>query len=408
MTRFYLSGQNSFSNRGCEAIVRSTVKLINQVFESPVILVPSNNIELDRKQWPEYKAYGVEFVPDEFPKVTRFWAHFQRLPCKIIKQARWPFGLSEQFKSDIESVDVVMSVGGDNYSLDYRLPSLLVALDQYAQSKNKISVLFGASVGPFEKEPDYVPFIQNHLRSFNQLWVRESVSYQYLTDELKLNNVHKMADPAFNLDYQETVMDDFWPKDVGEGVLGINISPLIEKYTHEGQPSLREETIEFIKHVMNTTSLSVVLVPHVIPLDNSAKNNDAQYMAPMLEALAPFSNRIGMVPSTYNAAQLKYVIKHLRFFIGARTHSTIAALSSYVPTVSISYSVKAKGINMDIFGEQTPVLPTNQLSKKSLIEKMDWLLANEEGLKKRLNEHIPLMKQSGVDAIRKLESIVAK
>lgn len=408
MTRFYLSGQNSFSNRGCEAIVRSTVKLINQVFESPEILVPSNNIESDRKQWPEYKSYGVEFVPDEFPSMTRFWAHFQRLPCKLIKQAHWPFGLSERFRSDIESVDVVMSVGGDNYSLDYRLPSLLVALDQYAQSKNKVSVLFGASVGPFEKEPDYVPFIQNHLQGFHQLWVRESVSQKYLTETLKLNNVHKMADPAFNLDYQETALDTFWPTEVGDGVLGVNISPLIEKYTHEGQASLREQTVEFIKHVLNTTSLSVVLVPHVIPLDHSTKNNDAVYMAPMLETLSQFSGRVGMISSDFNAAQLKYAIRQLRFFIGARTHATIAALSSQVPTISISYSVKAKGINVDLFGEDTPVLPTNELSTQSLVTKFDWLMANEETLKQQLSEKIPLLQKSGVDAIKKLESIVEK
>ncbi len=32
------------------------------------------------------------------------------------------------------------------------------------------------------------------------------------------------------------------------------------------------------------------------------------------------------------------------------THSTIAALSSGVPTLSFAYSIKAQGINRDIFG----------------------------------------------------------
>jgi colanic acid/amylovoran biosynthesis protein len=57
-----------------------------------------------------------------------------------------------------------------------------------------------------------------------------------------------------------------------------------------------------------------------------------------------------MKPHQFNASQIKYVISNLRFFIGARTRATIAALSSGIPTVSIAYGVKAKGINKDLFG----------------------------------------------------------
>ena len=32
MKRFYLSGQRTFDNRGCEAIVRSTVDLLTEQF----------------------------------------------------------------------------------------------------------------------------------------------------------------------------------------------------------------------------------------------------------------------------------------------------------------------------------------------------------------------------------------
>ena len=45
---------------------------------------------------------------------------------------------------------------------------------------------------------------------------------------------------------------------------------------------------------------------------------------------------------------LKNIISNCHYFMGARTHSTIAALSSYVPTISIAYSIKAFGINEEI------------------------------------------------------------
>ena len=54
----------------------------------------------------------------------------------------------------------------------------------------------------------------------------------------------------------------------------------------------------------------------------------------------------------YNAAELKFIISKCVFFIGARTHSTIAAYSSQVPTLVLGYSVKSIGIATDIFGTE--------------------------------------------------------
>lgn len=52
-------------------------------------------------------------------------------------------------------------------------------------------------------------------------------------------------------------------------------------------------------------------------------------------------------------------------FIGARTHATIAAYSSLVPTLVVGYSVKARGIARDLFGtEKNYVLPVQLLRKE--------------------------------------------
>lgn len=410
MTRFYLTGQNTFSNRGCEAIVRSTVKALNQEFTAPTILVPSNSIAQDQQLWPEHAAHGVQFVPNEHPMLTRLWAHIQRLPIAFIQQMPWPFGLSARFKAHIDSVDVVISTGGDNYSLDYRLPSLLTALDHYAQSQNKLSVLFGASVGPFEKQPHYVPVIQTHLKNFNTLYVRETYTQRYLTQNLNLTNVQKMVDPAFILDSQPIDFQAFWPIQAGQGVIGINISPLIERYTQNNPFSLREETIEFIQFILATTDYAIILVPHVIET-HRPKNNDATYMAPIQNAFAhnpAHAARVTSVPPYLNAAQLKYIIQHTRFFIGARTHATIAALSSQVPTLSISYSVKAIGINLDIFGTDTLVLPIQQLTQQTLIKKMYWLIDNETQIKQQLSRQIPHLQQGVLQAVRDLQAKTPK
>ena len=63
-----------------------------------------------------------------------------------------------------------------------------------------------------------------------------------------------------------------------------------------------------------------------------------------------------------NCMQLKDIISHCEFFIGARTHATIAAYSTGIPTLVVGYSVKARGIARDLFGtEEGYVLPVQSL-----------------------------------------------
>ena len=168
----------------------------------------------------------------------------------------------------------------------------------------------------------------------------------------------------------------------------MNISQLMERYRKEGRQDLRGEVATFIRHAVNEHKLGVLLVPHVNPLTGESRGGDATYMASLLEQLADLGDSVKMMPHRFNAAQTKYVISYLRFFIGARTHATIAALSSGVPTVSIAYSVKARGINRDLFGNEDLVLQTPDVSAQSLQKSLEWLLREESELRALLARRI--------------------
>lgn len=386
MKRFYLSGQRTFGNRGCEAIVRSTVGLLREQFGDVEVLVPSQDIDSDSAQWSEAEASGVRFVRTYLPPQARYWVHLQRLPLSMLKRTGWPFPMPSWLKNELAGVDAVLAVGGDNYSLDYRIPSPIMALDRYAMDMGKPVVLWGGSVGPFDREPAFVAPITQHLSRMHYVAARESVSHAYLTDKLGLRNVIRMADPAFTLVPQPVDLQPFWP--TGDGVLGLNVSDLIERYRRPGQ-DLRTEVARFIRRVVGEHGMGVLLVPHVNAQKGDNRRGDATYMAPLLERLADLGGAVTMMPQAFNAAQTKYVIGQLRFFIGARTHSTIAALSSEVPTVSIAYSVKARGINRDLFGSEDMVLPTPEVSETSLWSSLDWLLREENSLRALLARRVP-------------------
>jgi colanic acid/amylovoran biosynthesis protein len=61
----------------------------------------------------------------------------------------------------------------------------------------------------------------------------------------------------------------------------------------------------------------------------------------------------------------------MSFFAGARTHATLASISTYVPTLSFAYSLKAVGINRDIFGHESYCLSPNDLNPSVVIKKIE-------------------------------------
>lgn len=88
-------------------------------------------------------------------------------------------------------------------------------------------------------------------------------------------------------------------------------------------------------------------------------------------------------------------------FIGARTHATIAAYSTCVPTLVIGYSVKSKGIARDIFGtDEGLVIPTSEITgTETLIRFYENFLSKKESYRRHLEEFMP-------DYIEKAQSSV--
>lgn len=392
MKKIYLSGQRTFGNRGCEAIVRSTAQLIRQHFKNSQVIVPSDAPRRDQIQWPEAEKNGVTFVNGYYPGFARYWINLQRLPIPMLKRVGWPFPFPSKVRKSLTETDAILAIGGDNYSLDYKIPSLIMGMDGLGMNLQKPVILWGASVGPFEAEPDFVPFVRDHLDRMALIVVRETASEAYLSEKLKLKNVILGADPAFLLNAEPVDLSSFWPEESGDGVLGINISPVIARYRTTTR-DLREDVCDFIVHVLESTQLSVLFIPHVVPLDGVGGNNDDLYMQWIYDRLNSHRSRIGIMNATFNAAQTKYVISQCRFFIGARTHATIAAFSSKVPTISIAYSVKAKGINQDLLGSCDYVLETPSVNSGSLWESLEKLMHHEINYRSKLHSQMILHKE---------------
>ncbi len=395
--KIYLTGQNNFGNRGCEALTRSTVQVVRHHFPSAEIVVPSLDLPRDRAQWPDAAQHGVSFVP--VPPVASRFIQWSRIATRLpwVAKLPWPrLAASDAMRRQLDGCNAVLSIGGDNYSLDYDLGSLayFVAVAEAALERRIPVLLWGASVGPFSALPAVEQKMAAHLKRLDAVTVRESHSHTYLKGLGLGANLHMVADSAFIMQPQPVDTSAWMPKSA-EGVVGVNLSPLVAKVREKAGVSsdLVVEAERWIRELLSTTPLDVLLVPHVAPLDGRANNNDEVFLARLQKSLADAGARVQSVPSGLNAAQLKHVISQCRYFIGARTHATIAAMSTGVPTLSIAYSVKARGINLDLFGHERYVLDTRKVDARSLAAGLKVLRDEEEAIKALYAERLPLWRQ---------------
>lgn len=412
MPLFYFVGQTSFGNRGCEALIRSNVKTIRSIYPTAEFLVPSLRPDLDAAQWPDAQNLGVRFVSAEplSPRV-RWWGRARRR-LKFLEGHPPPVRLTPETLDAIRQSDALLMTGGDNISLDYDLESLYfwTGICESAITMGKPVVLWAGSVGPFSSVPSAERRMKKFLAKLPLITVRETPSFDYLKS-LGLANVEQVADPAFVLDFEpapETITARF---NRDRPVLGFNISPLILKFrtSDADRDALENEVTGFLHDLVTQGKMDVLLVPHVDPLDGSTDNSDWSYMSNLLAKLrhsgSP-SDHIDILPRHLNAAQLKDVIRRCTYFMAARTHATVAAMSQGVPTTSIAYSIKAKGINYDLFGHTRYVLDTPQVSRSTLHEHLVLLQAEEDSIRTSLSERIPTWQKKAHRSAQLLEKLM--
>lgn len=141
----------------------------------------------------------------------------------------------------------------------------------------------------------------------------------------------------------------------------------------------------------------VVLIPHVEV--RRAASDDFRLLAAVQRRLrAEADIPLEILPATLNAPELKWAISQCEVFVGARTHATIAAFSMHVPTLSIAYSIKALGINRDVFGHTDHVVTVRDLTPGYLAERMQTLLNDRNAIRDHLKRRLPEIRQQTLAA----------
>jgi colanic acid/amylovoran biosynthesis protein len=378
---FFHGGSN---NRGCEAIVRTAVDLIKETNPDAIVNLASFD-PISDQGIPDIDAiYDASDVNVSKYSLAGFIAALQ---YKFFKN-EIPFLRAKHRKliDLIPNHDLFLSVGGDNYC--YGEQPWLYEMDRLIKKAGKKLVLWGASIGEEDLSENKI----KDLQSFDLILARESLTFEILKNN-GLNQVQLIADGAFLLEKKLLDLPSGWQEG---NTIGINYSPLV----FAKNPDSKAAILQLIHHILDTTKYTIALLPHVI-IDG---NDDYKILQELENEIN--SNRVVLLPNNLNATHYKGYISKMQFFIGARTHATIAAYSCLVPTMVLGYSVKSKGIAMDLFGEEKLVLDIKELSNSNLlISKWEELHSEASEIKEALALKIPEIQKLSQKAASYLKDI---
>ena len=382
MKKILIYGIGSLQNRGCEALVNSTIAQIDPKVE---IAAATFDYKHDKDMYKDRIKYFVNHHKHNEENFTeeekKEYEQIQRLPFE-------PYNYECFYERDVikemEDSDLCIHIGGDNYC--YGVNEWIYAINTKAKELNKKTVLWGASL--FDEIKDLR--LINDLKKYDLLMIREKISYNAIKNYIDEDRLMLVPDPAFSLVPKKVALTK-WYK--GKKVIGLNLSPLTVK-TKENEEAINN----FIKYILNETNYSIALLPHVTVEEVS----DLSVLKKIKEEYQG-EERIFLEEGEYTCQEIKYIISKCDMLIAARTHASIAAYSTLVPTLVIGYSVKSRGIAEDLFGNyQDYVLSTEELKGEELINKFQYIEKNKKQIKSTLENKMKIVKEEAKNLYNKM------
>lgn len=363
-------------NHGCEAIVRSTVDLLSLEKEKTLLFsnILQGDLEYGIDDIVQIKQRNETPVGHKTPLgyLYRICAHLHNNPEKMYYRY---FG-KKKYKFMYNLGETALSIGGDNYCYKNSIESLGTR-NYWLNKKGTKTILWGATLSEKFITHDVI----EDLSRYSLIHVRESDSLELLKKYSVKTEIILAPDPAFALKCEETS----W-KNRNKDIIGINISPFVFNCS-ENNIGLHNY-ITMINWILSETNFDIALIPHVV-FPNSP-NNDVLCSNNLKKRFIE-EPRVFVVDDGYNCCQLKSLISKCRVFVGARTHATIAAYSTGVPTLVVGYSEKSIGIAKDLFGTAEGYVCSLQSmeNENQLLDDFKNLLNNEKSVKSFLTDRIP-------------------
>jgi len=187
-------------------------------------------------------------------------------------------------------------------------------------------------------------------------------------------------------------------------IVGLNISGLLYGNPVRAAAAFglighyREVLEELVLWLTNERQARVMLVSHV----TGAGESDARACEDFFDALKDrCAGRLHLADSGYNHREIKHLIGQCEFFIGARMHACIAALSEGIPAAGMAYSRKFAGVYESI-GASELVVDLRAHGDAAVLERLMTNFLQREALAARLRHPASVARSSALGLFSQL------
>jgi len=349
-----LIGIGGVYNYGCEAIIRGTVKILREQFPNIRISYASYNYLYDKRRLAD-----CDLVVIDRTRRKKFIG--RRIVRKVLSyiniRIMIPYDSLRFVRKN--KFDAVFSIGGDIYTLGPG-GEFNKALPQFCEKCQRIRlkyILFGASVGPFDKNKRAEIFFRNHLHKADLIVARENRTINYLSALGISQNVVFAPDPAFFVGSEITKKPNL---NSLKRILAINISPLSCSYFYSDMGIALKVLSTAIIDILKKSIFNIVFVPHVFAIQDS--DNDFLFMTKIINQLpAELNHRVSIISEDEGFISLKKKLVEFDFLLAVRMHCAINGVSAGLPTIFLYYSDKAKGMTEIVYGDLRNLISLNKL-----------------------------------------------
>ncbi len=312
----------------------------------------------------------------------------------------------------IEETQVFAAIsGGDSFSDIYGLGRLAyVALPQIlVLLLHKPLILLPQTLGPYHSRTAgaVAGFV---LRRAQAVYARDQAGVELgkqLVGPAREGRVRFCPDVAFALAPRPSArieIEGLVRDPERRPLVGVNVSGLlaIGGYTRNNAFGL---TVDYnrlmeslIELFINGKHADVLLVPHVLGHHEESDITACEQL--WQQARKKFPGRVGIARGGYDQHEVKYLIGTCDFFIGARMHACIAALSQAVPAMAIAYSDKFRGV-MRTLGVDMVVADARRLSLEQILALVDQTFENRAAVQALLSRNLAGVQSRIVEEFRR-------
>ena len=381
-------------NKGNEAVLLGILEGINTKFKKANIHIITEDRKYDKRflkhkynklnlfLLPAAERYRVIIVKKIINGILKFCKIKKGIAMRTNKEMLLKYRkIGREYNSIIVSAKDLFTECYGQHTFNKYMEQLEYALD----SNQNVSLL-GGSFDPISEDNE--KRLKQALKRTKLVSCRESESFEYIKNLCGEEvDVRKIPDPAFYL-ISSKPKSYLVPKKSKERI-GFSISEGIISYKKLDKDEFLKKLEDIIITIKRDFNFECIFIPHV---QEPYKGNDDYGICKEIANRCKKKNfSIIMPPPDLKASEYKYLIGTCDYFVGFRTHATIASLSQNIPTITVAYSRKAYGIFKDMYGSTDYVINIKDFNENNMIQLLRNLLLEKEDIQKqlfRVNEEI--------------------